>query len=229
MRPIVAGNGFEWAVAEAKGQEAKAVALEKEGTAEAKVLELKFSADAEGITKKAEAMKLFDGVGREHEEFKLKLNKEKDIELAAIHVQRDIAEDQSNLVGEALKSAKIDIVGGDMNFFDKIVNSIANGKAVDRLVYNSDVLTDVSRTFFNGNPEYFQQKMQEFTDHFGLGSEDVKNLSIVALIGKMIMMSDDEAVSRQLEGLLAGARESGLADSMASKLKLGMKSKAKSS
>ena len=44
-------------------------------------MELKASADAQGITQKAEAMKLFDGVGREHEEFKLRLDKEKQIEL----------------------------------------------------------------------------------------------------------------------------------------------------
>ena len=48
-----------------------AVAIEKKGTAEATVLELKFAAEASGIQKKAEAMKLFDGVGKEHEEFKL--------------------------------------------------------------------------------------------------------------------------------------------------------------
>ena len=101
------------AVAEAKGQEAKAVAVEKEGTAEAKVLELKFSADALGITQKAEAMKLFDGVGREHEEFKLRLEKDKDVELAAIHVNKDIAEFRAQTVGEALKSATIDIVAAN--------------------------------------------------------------------------------------------------------------------
>jgi len=211
------------AVAEAKGQEAKAVAVEKEGTAEAKVLELKFSADAQGITQKAEAMKLFDGVGREHEEFKLRLNKEKDIELAAINVQRDIAEDQSELVGEALKSARIDIVGGDMNFFDKIVNSVSNGKSVDRLVNNSQVLTDVSRTFFSGNPEYFEQQLGELIDRVGIGREDIKNLSIAALIGKMMGMTDDDADRSALQRLLDIAQQTGVADSLASSLKLGAK------
>ena len=42
------------------------------------------------ITEKAEAMKIFDGVGREHEEFKLNLNKDKEIELAQISVTKDI-------------------------------------------------------------------------------------------------------------------------------------------
>ncbi|MCH7989710.1 MAG: flotillin family protein, partial [Planctomycetes bacterium] len=120
------------AVAEAKGQEAKAVAVEKEGTAEANVMQLKFGAEAQGIEDKANAMKLFDGVGREHEEFKLRLNKDKDIEIAAIQAQREIAEAQSQIVGQALKTARIDIVGGETTFFDKIVGSIKAGKAIDR-------------------------------------------------------------------------------------------------
>ena len=86
---------------------AKAEAKEKDGTAEANVVEIKFQAEAKGITEKAEAMKIFDGVGREHEEFKLNLNKDKEIELAQISVTKDIAEQQALIVGEALKSAQI--------------------------------------------------------------------------------------------------------------------------
>lgn len=211
------------AEAQAKGEEAKAVAIEKSGAAEAKVLELKFSADAQGITQKAEAMKLFDGVGREHEEFKLRLNKEKDIELAAINVQRDIAEDQAKLVGEALKSARIDIVGGDINFFDRIVNSITYGKSLDRLVNNSRVLGDVKETFFNGDSEYFRTQLQKFIGEFGLDSKDIKNLSVAALIGRMIMLADDGGIKRQLEQLLEMARQAGLSDAMATSLNVGSK------
>ena len=207
-------------LAEAQVKQAQADALEKHGTAEAKVLELKFSADAEGIKQKAEAMKLFDGVGREHEEFKLQLEKQKAIELAAIKAQELIAAEQSNLVGEALKSARIDIVGGDTNFFDKIVNSVSNGKAVDRLVHNSQVLSDVSQTFFNGNPEYFEEKLFEFTTRFGLNTEDIKNLSIAALLTRMISQASDSGDKQQLQQLLDMADKMGLSSSVVSSLKL---------
>jgi uncharacterized membrane protein YqiK len=215
------------AEAEARGQEAKAAAVEKEGTAEAKVLELKFSADAEGITKKAEAMKLFDGVGREHEEFKLRLNKDKDVELAAIHVQKDIAAEQARLVGEAVKSARIDIVGGDHNFFDRLVSSITTGKSIDRMVANSRVLSDVHSTFFNGDPEYFKNRLAQFVNQFGLDTNDVKNLSIAVLIARMIGLAEDDGVRRQLEQLLDMARQSGLSEELASSLNLGGKALAK--
>ena len=203
---------------EAKVTEANAAALEKQGTAEAKVMELKFDAEAEGITKKADAMKLFHDAGKEHEEFKLQLNKDKDIELAAIGIQKDIAAEQSKMVGEALKQARIDIVGGDHEFFDRIVNSVTGGKVVDRYVDNSQVLRDVKQTFFSGDPEYFERKLQEFIGRFNLDTEDVKNLSIAGLIAKMIQASDSEQTRNELELLLEMARNSGLAGRKVSSL-----------
>jgi len=200
------------AIAEAKGLEAKAAAIEKQGSAEAAVLELKFAADAKGTREKAEAMKLLNEAGQEHEEFKLRLAKDKEVELEAIRIQEQIAEHQSQLVGEALKTARIDIVGGDHNFFDKIVGSVSNGKAVDRLVNNSRVLTDAQQTFFNGNPQYFQERLSEFLDRFPIGSEDVKNLSVAALLTKLIGMADDESSRSQLAQMLNLAHATGAGD-----------------
>ncbi len=200
-------------VAEATGQKAKAEAIEKEGLAEASVIEQKFYAEARGIEQKAEAMKLFDGVGREHEEFKLKLNKDRDIEIAAITAQTDIAREQSEIVGEALKSARIDIVGGETEFFDKIVDSIKAGKSVDRWVQNSQVLTDVKETFFTGNGNGdFRANLRHFTDHFGLSFDDVKDMSVAALIGKMLLDSEDDAITRGLKKLQGTLKSMGLSD-----------------
>jgi flotillin len=196
---------------EAHVLEAKAAASEKQGTAEAKVLELKFQAEATGITEKAEAMKLFDGVGREHEEFKLRLNKERDIELAGINIQKDIAENQARIVGEALRTARIDIVGGDAAFFDKIVGSITAGKSVDRVVGNSDTLTSIRDTFFNSDPDYFKAQLKTWISQFGMTSEDLKNLTVAAALGQMISISD-EGQKGALQKLLSHARRMGVHD-----------------
>ncbi len=207
-------------LAEAEVTLAKADALKKEGTAEAQVLELKFNADAKGITQKAEAMKLFDGVGREHEEFKLRLNKDKEIELEAIATQHRIAEAQAEMVGEALKSANIDIVGGDNKFFENIVGSITAGKQVDRLVEGSTVLTDVKETFFNGDPEHFKSELGNYVEMFGIGTEDMKNLSVAALIGQMMGQTNDTGVMGKLQGMISMANRAGLSSAKASTLNL---------
>ncbi len=207
-------------LAEAEVMRAKAEALEKQGETEAKVMQLKYAAEAQGIEEKANAMKILDGVGREHEEFKLRLEKDKDVELAAIRVNRDIAEFRAQTVAEALKSASIDIVGGESTFFDKIVGAVGNGKAVDRTVKGSTVLSDVKETFFNGNPDYFRSQLQEFIAQFGLESEDVKNLSVAALITRMMTQTDNPSIRRQLEGLLGNLQRAGLANASTSTLDL---------
>ena len=207
-------------MAEAQVIETKADALRKHGETEASVMQLKYSAEAQGIEEKANAMKLLDGVGKEHEEFKLRLEKDKDVELAAINVNKDIAEYRALTVSEALKSATIDIVGGESTFFDKIVGAVGNGKAVDRTVKGSEVLTDVKETFFNGNPDYFKSQLEEFISQFGIESEDVKNLSVAALIAKMMSRTDNAAVLQQLEGMLGTLQRAGLANTLISALNL---------
>lgn len=206
------------AVAEAKGLEAKAVAVEKEGTAEANVMQLKFQADAKGITDKAEAMKIFNAAGKDHEEFKLRLEKDKSVELSAIDAQREIAEQQAGIIGKALQTATIDIVGGDGDFFNQITNAITSGKAVDRWIDNSRTLRDVKDTFFNGDPKYFKARMEEFTQQFGIGSEDVKNLSVAALLTKMSGMADTESISNELTTLLGAAKAFGFSDKPITKI-----------
>ena len=209
------------AEAEAKGLEAKAVGIEKHGTAEAEVMRVKYSSEANGIQEKAESMKLFDSVGKEHEEFKLRLNKDKDIEIAAIAAQQDIAEAQSRIVGEALKSARIDIVGGETEFFDKIIDSIKGGKSVDRFVNNSGVLTDVKNSFFSGNPDYFRDKLGDLVTQFNLSTDDLKDLSIAALIARMLGLTKSEGVRYELQRLLGFAADAGISGDRVSSLKLG--------
>lgn len=148
------------AMAEAKGESAKVEVKEKDGIVIAENLKRKYLSEAEGIKEKANSMKLLDAVGREHEEFKLELDKEKEIELAKITIQKDIAQAQASVINEALKSAKIDIVGGETMFFDKIIGSIAQGKSIDRMVDNSEVLTDVKETLITGDADYFQQQLK---------------------------------------------------------------------
>lgn len=202
--------------AAAEVMELTAVAVEKQGTAEAKVMELKFHAEADGIRDKAEAMKIFDAVGKDHEEFKLELNKEKEIELAGINISRDIAREQSKIVGEALKSAKIDIVGGENHFFERLVNSITTGKSVDRMVDNSKVLGDIKGALLGGDPDSARQQIQDFVARFGLTSEDLKNLSISALMMKLIAGADREQKG-VLNSLLNTLKELGVADMPAKK------------
>jgi flotillin len=191
--------------------------------AEAEGLRARGLADAEGIKQKAEAMRLFENAGQAHEEFKLRLDKERAVELAQIAIQKDIAAQQAAVIGEALKSAKIDIVGGESTFFDRITQAITTGKVIDRTVANSQTLSDVKDTFFNGDPEFFRTQFQNWTSQFGVTSEDVKNLTVAAAIGKLIQASPDGRSTGLLSDLLATAQRAGLAGGPAAALLKGGK------
>ena len=210
---------------EAKVLLAKAEASQKQGQVDAEVSALKFSAEAEGITKKAEAMKLLENAGREHEEFKLNLEKQKAVELAQIHVQKDIAEQQAHVLGEAVKSAKIEIVGGESQFFDKITQAIGTGRAVDRMVESSRTLSDVKETFFDGDPDYFKGQVRALAEQFGLTSEDAKNVSISALLLKMLALNPDTATQGKLQSLVGAMARFGLTDEAASSILGGSRKK----
>jgi len=202
---------------EAEVKQAMAAAFERQGTVEAEVTRLKLSAEAEGITKKAEAMKLLEQAGQAHEEFKLNLAKEQAVELAQIDVQAKIAAAQANVLGEAVKSAKIEIVGGEAQFFDRIANAITTGKAVDRAVASSHVLADVKETFFNGDPEYFKAQLREWAGQFGITSEDVKNYTVTGILGKLLLDANGP-VRQKIIGLLGAADRFGLSETKASKI-----------
>jgi hypothetical protein len=220
---VAAKVNREKGIADADIIQAKAEADQKKGLAEAAVSEQKFAVEAKGIEAKADAMKKLDGVGKDHEEFKLRLDKEKSIELAQISIQKDIAASQADVIGEALKAAKIDIVGGETMFFDQIIGSITKGKMVDRTVHNSEVLGTVKDAFFsldgNGGGD-FKTNLRRFVDQFGLTSEELKNLSVSALLLKMMNKASDDATRATITQLAGTAQALGIGDKPAKMLEL---------
>jgi uncharacterized membrane protein YqiK len=198
--------------------EAEAEGTKDKELATATGIEAKALAEAKGIEEKAKAMKMLHEASQQHEEFRLRLAKDRDVELAAIHVERDIARAHSEVVGEALKHAKIDIVGGENDFFEKIVKSVGTGKSVDRLLQNSATLSDIKNTFFkgDGDSEHFKKQLRKWVSDFGLTSEDLKNLTIAALLGKLIATTSDGGLQKVLQAARDAARENGMANTLAS-------------
>ena len=197
-------------VLEAEVLEKKALAnakgTEEQGLAEAKVMTEKLTAEAKGVEQKAEAMKKLDGVGKEHEEFKLRLEKDKQVELANIDIQRHIAEAQAKVLGEALKSANIDIVGGEDTFIRNIMNAVNQSKTIDRFIGNSQHLGDLKTALIgngNGNGGGLIQQIQKMVKSSGFKTEDIKNLTLAALLMKL-----HSNASGKDKSLLAQALES---------------------
>ncbi len=202
------------AKAEAAGILAKAEAIKEEGLAEAEVIKEKAIADAAGIEEKAEAMKKLDGVGKEHEEFKLRLDKELQVDLAQITIQKDIADAQAQVIGDALKAANIDIVGGETMFFDQIIGQITKAKGIDRLVGHSDNIQEVKNAILGSDDVKgnLLEKIKEFATKYGISSEDIKNLTIANLLIELKQKATDSDEATLFSNLFNLAKGLGLSN-----------------
>ncbi|HEX7451877.1 MAG TPA: hypothetical protein VF294_06310 [Polyangiaceae bacterium] len=138
-------------LAKVRVREADAAAIEKQGMVEAKVTREKLVAEAAGLAQKAESMKMLDASGRGHEEFRLRLDKEKSVELEKIRARKEVVAAQASILAQAMGNARINIVGGDGQFLERFMSAISMGQAVDGALEQSDTLRELVQSLMNGN------------------------------------------------------------------------------
>ncbi|OKJ64363.1 hypothetical protein [Streptomyces sp. CB02261] len=162
--------------AEAEGLRAKALA-------EATAIGEKLKSEAEGLNQKAIAVAAFDEASRTHEEYRLRLEAEKEIRLAGLDVQRQVAEAQATVLATGLENADINIVGGESVFLDRLVQSVALGKSVDGFMDHSQTAQALAGPWLMGEGSF----TEDLTRVLGsLSSADVQNLSVSALLAKVM-------------------------------------------
>ncbi|MFD8646068.1 flotillin family protein [Streptomyces zaomyceticus] len=162
---------------------AEAVGNREQALAEAAAIGEKLKAEAAGLTEKAAAMAALDEASRAHEEYRLRLETEKDIRLAGLEVQRQVAEAQATVLATGLENADINIVGGESVFLDRLVQSIALGRSVDGFMDHSRTAQALAGPWLNGEGSF----TEDLTKVLGsLSSADVQNLSVSALLAKVM-------------------------------------------
>ncbi|MET9848372.1 SPFH domain-containing protein [Streptomyces ossamyceticus] len=186
--------------AEAEGARAQALA-------EAEAIGEKLKAEAAGLTEKAAAMAALDEASRGHEEYRLRLAAEKDIRLAGLDVQRQVAEAQATVLATGLENADINIVGGESVFFDRLVGAIALGKGVDGFVQHSETARALAGPWLDGTACF----TDDLTRALGsVSTAGVRDLTVSALL--MRLMKTGGGDSGALRQLLDKAGELGVAD-----------------
>lgn len=138
-------------LAKVRVREADAAAIEKQGLVEAKITREKLVAEAAGLAQKAESMKLLDGAGRGHEEFRLRLDKDKSVELEKIRARKEVVAAQAQILAQAMGNARVNIVGGDGQFLERFMSAISLGQSVDGALEQSDTLRELVQSLMNGN------------------------------------------------------------------------------
>ncbi|GAB1820603.1 hypothetical protein HerbRD11066_37670 [Herbidospora sp. RD11066] len=170
--------------AEAEGEQAKAIAA-------AMMVGEKLKAEAEGLTDKAAALAAMSDASRGHEEYRLRLEAEKEIRLAGVEVHRKVAEAQAQVLSAGLAKANIDIVGGDSVFFDKLVGAVSMGKSIDGFVENSDVARTLAEPYLNGDASLSADVAKIVS---GVDSGAVRDMTVSAFLASLMKSQNGPAI-----------------------------------
>jgi hypothetical protein len=103
------------------------------------------------LAQKAASMKALDESGRGHEEFRLQIEKERAVALESLKVKKDVVAAQAQILAEAMSKARINIVGGDGQFFERFVSAISLGQSVDGALEQSDTLRALVANLSSGD------------------------------------------------------------------------------
>jgi uncharacterized membrane protein YqiK len=171
-------------LAAARVQEAEADAIEKRGEADAKNIELRFIAEAKGLREKFAAMDAMGEESRRHEEFRLKLDLSHTETLRWIEANTEIAKEQAEVLASALKEAKIDIVGGSGDYFEKFVNALALGRSMDGIV-RGETAQKIFGKHLEGEADLVED-IKEIASGLGGNSDSIQNLTVSAFIAKLM-------------------------------------------
>ncbi|MDP1821904.1 MAG: hypothetical protein Q8L48_01620 [Archangium sp.] len=158
----------------AKVAEANAEATQKQGVAEGEAtrarvmaeslgIQEKLLAEAKGLSEKAKAMGQLQGATKDHEEFRLRLDKEKQVELETLHVRKDIAASQATTMAAAMGSAKINIVGGDGMFFDQFVRAVSLSHSIEATATSTDTMKTFLKPYLSGERDLPQDIKEMLT------------------------------------------------------------------
>jgi hypothetical protein len=189
-----ATGSAELGLAKVKVREAEAQAIEKQGAAEASASRNKLLAEATGITEKAAAMKNLDPASRAHEEFRIRLQAQREVALETLKTRERIAAEQAKILAEAFDDAKIQIVGGDGQFFDRFVKALSLGQSVETTLENSSTLRHV------------------LGDYIGDSNGSTQLPKSISSVIANLMGGVDDASRKKLAELAARAKEMGIDD-----------------
>lgn len=184
----------------------EAAVREKKGLAEAVAVEKRLQAEAAGISEKARAMAAFDEASRTHEEYRLRLEKDREITLSRIAADERIAVERAKILEQAFEAANIHIVGGDGAFFDKFVNAVSVGRSIDGMLDSSEHLKSLFGDYLDGRRSLPAEMLEAVS---GLGAQGAQAMSVTALIAKL-MKGADEPTRLKLQALVERATELGL-------------------
>ena len=177
------------AMIEVKIKIAEAEAIERRGQAEADATRQRYHAEAEGLREKFAAMSTMDDNARRHEEFRMQIDTTHEQAMTSIQASQEVASHNAVILAEAMKQANIDIVGGDGEFFERFMKSLAVGKGIDGMMGKSQVLQTSFKDYLEGDANPIND-IKEIASN--MGTDGMKNLTVSAFLTQLMAKGSKE-------------------------------------
>jgi len=191
-----------------KQGQAEAQVIEARGHADAQTIEARFQAEAKGLREKFDAMKAMSSETRDHEEFRMRLEKSHVETMKGIDAQTSIAKDQAEVLGTAMSNAKIDIVGGEGDYFDRFVKALSVGKGLDGVINKSNTLQVAFKDQLSGERDVVGD-LRDIVGALGASSGELQNLTVASLLAR-VSRDGDDGQKAALQTLLQTFRNKGV-------------------
>jgi uncharacterized membrane protein YqiK len=167
---------------EVKAKDADAV--EKMGLADASRVKAMGLAEAESSEAQYKAMASIDPDVRLHEINKLNIEKDKEVQIASIKTNGEIAAKNAEVMAAAMAKADIKMIGGG-DMFETIRKSIISSEALDARMESSDVLKGVFGKYTSGEKDLVQD-LKEVLQSSEVSTGDVGGLMLASGIAKWL-------------------------------------------
>jgi hypothetical protein len=125
--------------------------------------------------------------------------------LKGIDAQTMIAREQAEVLGKALGNAKIDIVGGDGNYFDSFVRALSVGRGIDAAIEKSKTLQVGLKDHLSGERDMLND-LRGLIGALGGSSGELQNLTVASLLAK-VSREGTQQQQHALNNLIAAVPE----------------------
>jgi hypothetical protein len=109
------------------------------------------------------------------------------------------------VLGTALANAKIDIVGGEGDYFDRFVNALSIGKGIDGVINKSNTLQVGLKDHLKGDRDMVSD-VRDLVGALGSSAGELQQLSVAGWLAKIAREGDDSQKAA-LQTLMQGMRK----------------------
>jgi len=143
--------------------------------------------------------------GQEHEEFRLRLDTDKEVALAGVNAKADVAKSAASALGQALSNADMKIVS-DETIVERILSAAGHGQAIDGFINSGDGASKMLAPYLDGDANLVQDIAAGVG---GVGASGIRDLTIAQFVARLGGSLGDASLVDQL---VSAVQDSGLGE-----------------